>query len=91
MSKSGVIAAYDRLSQAMKDDPEYAWAWHCNVAMASVDEGLNHLAANRAAARFMHLAFGVDTTKHREFKRFQIEAAATKPSCPCPGAGEEHY
>lgn len=51
------------MSEAMKADMDFAWSWHCNIAMASVDEGMDHAAANRAAARFMKLAFGVDTTK----------------------------
>jgi hypothetical protein len=54
--------ALERLSRAMKSDPEYAWGWHCNIASAAMDEGLDHAAANRAAARFMHAAFGVDTS-----------------------------
>ena len=45
---------------AMRADPEYAWGWHCNVAMAFVDEGGDHATANHAAARFMRLLAGVD-------------------------------
>ena len=50
------------LSDAMKADPGYAWSWHCNVAMAAMDEGVSHEAGNAAAARFMSSAFGVDTS-----------------------------
>ena len=56
------------LSKAIKNDPEYAWAWHCNIAMAYYDEGVGgKQASNRAAARFMGLCFGVDTSKNEHF------------------------
>lgn len=51
------------LSRAMKEDEGYAWGWHCNLACAAMDEGLDHAAANRAAARIMQAAFGVDTSE----------------------------
>jgi hypothetical protein len=61
----------DLLTVAIKDDPDYAWGWQCNIAMASFDEGLNKPAANRAAARFMRNCFGVDMTKHEHFEETQ--------------------
>ena len=45
------------IKEHMHQDPDFAWGWHCNIAMASVDEGMDHDAANRAAARFMYAAF----------------------------------
>jgi hypothetical protein len=53
--------ALDRLSKAFKDDPDYAHSWHCAVACCAMDEGLNREAANKAASRFMKMAFEVDT------------------------------
>lgn len=50
------------LSAAMREDYGYAWAWHCNVAMAAVDAGAPHKDANERAAGFMRCAFGVDTS-----------------------------
>ena len=50
------------LKDAMKEDPSYAWSWHCVVACSSQDEGMEHAASNRAAARFMRQAFEVDTS-----------------------------
>ena len=50
------------LSSAIRDDAGYAWGWHCNIAMAFVDEGATYDQANKAAARFMSLCFGADTT-----------------------------
>ena len=58
--------AIDTLKKAFKNDPEYAWAWHCNIAMSAYDEGLDKPAANRSAARFMRL-FDIDMTKHEHF------------------------
>jgi len=51
----------EQLSEAFKNDAGYAWSWHCNLAMSMVDEGVDRVTANRAAARFMKLAFGVVT------------------------------
>ena len=53
--------AMQALSAALKGDPDYAWIWHCSIAIVMQDEGVPHEAANRAAANFMKLAFGVDT------------------------------
>lgn len=58
----GTSRAFADLRAAMQADPGYAWSWHCNIAVASQDEGMEHGAANRAAARFMHTCFGVDTS-----------------------------
>ena len=52
----------DILSKAMKEDYEYAWGWHYNIAMSFYDEGANHEQANKAASRFMKIAFDIDTT-----------------------------
>lgn len=49
------------LSQAMKDDPSFAWAWHCNIAMVARDAGAPAYEANVRTADFMRHAFGVDT------------------------------
>lgn len=46
--------------RALQDDPGYAWSWHCNIAMAAVDEGVDHGTANHAAARFMRLLASVE-------------------------------
>lgn len=51
------------LTRQMHRDTEYAWTWHCNLAMAAYDEGLEHHAANRAAGRFMNSLFRLDTTQ----------------------------
>ena len=58
-----VKEARELLEAEFKKDPGFAWSWHCNVACCVMDEGVNHVTANRAAARFMKLAFGVDTSR----------------------------
>ena len=55
-----VPAAMKVVTDAMRADPEYAWSWHCNIAMAFVDEGGDHAMANHAAARFMRLLADVE-------------------------------
>lgn len=49
------------LSKAMQDDADFAWAWHCNIAMTAQDAGAPHDLANVWAANFMRRAFDVDT------------------------------
>lgn len=58
MTDNPIADALATLKKEMIEDPEYAWGWHCNIAQCSVAEGLDHDAANRAAARFMFLLFG---------------------------------
>jgi len=61
--------ALDVLQKAMQSDPEYAWSWHCNIAMAQydamiigrlLDRELIHNRANKGAAVFMKNLFGVE-------------------------------
>lgn len=67
---------------AMAKDLDYAWAWHCNIAMAAFDAGCPHDVANEGAARFMQLLAGVDTRKHPGFAATQethaVEQAVVK-------------
>lgn len=60
MLDAPVSQALDTIRNAMREDPEYAWTWHCNIAMAAQDEGMAPGAANRAAARFMFNTFFLD-------------------------------
>lgn len=68
--------------EALRNDLDYAWSWHCNVAMAAVDEGMEHHAANCAASRFMWNLANVDTTKHPGFP-----TAPTQPEQPSAERG----
>ena len=63
--------AYRELESAIQEDPDFAWGWHCNIAMPIKDElGCTHLEANRAAARIMSHLFGTATGKHPNFQNF---------------------
>lgn len=55
-----VPAAMNVVLEAMRSDPDYAWSWHCNVAMAFVDAGGDRHTANQGAARFMRLLANVE-------------------------------
>ena len=52
--------AFDALASAMREDAGYAWSWHCNVAMAAVDEGVDRETANKVANTFMNRCFKVE-------------------------------
>lgn len=63
------------LSRAMRKDIDYAWSWHCNIAMVAQDAGAPWEEANKRTSDFMKRAFGVDTTLmvdsliyHRKYK-----------------------
>jgi len=50
MSNITIEQAMDRLRKAMKDEPDYAYSWHANIAMACYDsvkiadqEAINHV------------------------------------------------
>lgn len=58
-----VLKIMNDLKQEMKNDPDYAWGWHCNIACLLLDEGVDHSKANNRAASFMKLAFDVDTKR----------------------------
>jgi len=56
-------AGFSEVKAAMQSDDDYAWSWHCNVACAAMDEGVDHKTAQKIAARFMGWAFQVDTER----------------------------
>lgn len=56
-----VKIAMDTLRKAMREDSDYAHSWHCNLACVQQDCGVDYEISNKAAARFMKLAFDVDT------------------------------
>lgn len=60
--------AFDTFRTTMRDDPEYAWSWHCNLAMPIMDStGVSHEAANKAAARLMQHLFAIDTAANPHY------------------------
>jgi hypothetical protein len=60
---SKIERAMNTLSEAFKNDPDYAHSWHCNIACMAMDAGASHEVANEGASRFMKLAFGVETNE----------------------------
>ena len=73
---------------AMAKDMDYAWAWHCNIAMAAFDAGCPHDVANEGAARFMQLLAGVDTRKHPAFEQTQRPDPTGTPESDPTGTPE---
>jgi len=51
------------LRRAMRKDPEYAWGWHCNIAMVAQDAGALHKEANIRTGDFMNSLFGINTNR----------------------------
>lgn len=41
-------SAYKTLVKAMKDDPEYAWSWYCNISMPIFDQSYGKLSSAEA-------------------------------------------
>lgn len=60
--------ALEVIKAEMKNDPGYAWAWHCNVSMIAFDAGAQHIESNIRAADFMQNVFEVDVRNYKEYK-----------------------
>jgi hypothetical protein len=68
--KNDTEEAMKALREAFKADPDYAHSWHCNLAMAfydamdenCIDENCKMVWTNAGAARFMKLAFDIETS-----------------------------
>lgn len=63
--------AIEVIERKMREDSDLAWSWHSNIAVCFMDEGGSHEQANKAAARFMKLAFDVDVTKIEHWAGFE--------------------
>lgn len=66
----GTAWKFRQLQEALQADNDYAWSWHANIAVCFMDEGGTHEQSNKAAARFMSTAFGIDVTKFDQWKAF---------------------
>jgi hypothetical protein len=71
MEEITIEQAMTRLKKAMKDEPDYAYGWHANIAMSVYDECTNdtshqesHRIGNAAASRFMKICFDAETSLH---------------------------
>ena len=59
-------AAYQRLSEAIKNDVDYAHGWLCNLSVCLQDYGnVDKAAADKAASNFLKIAFGSDLTMEK--------------------------
>ena len=63
-----VLPPYEQFCRALAADFDWAWSWHCNLAVMAQDAGAPHLAANERAADFMERAFGVKVNDSDQFK-----------------------
>ena len=55
--------------EAAMQDPDYAWGWHCNLAMPIMDAtGITHEQANMAAAHLMQHLWKCDITTHPHYQ-----------------------
>lgn len=58
------MTAFEALKEQIHADPEYAWGWHCNLAMPIVDVGGQQTIADQASALMMRQLFDYDITTH---------------------------
>lgn len=71
----GTGRAYRALTKAMRDDPDFAHSWQCNIAMPILDGAkgkLTHAEANAIADELMQHLF--------EVKRPNESSSATRPT-----------
>jgi len=76
------IGEWDKLTplkEALAADADYARGWHDNLACCAMDEGVGWEMAQAIAARFMRLAFDVDTSRRMIL---DLVALAREPPCP---------
>lgn len=60
----GAPSAFEALKVCLQNDPDYAWAWHCNLTMAIFDRlGETLVSANEAGAAIMLRFFDIDIEK----------------------------
>ena len=59
---SMVPSPYGLLQERLRGDPNYAWAFHYQIACAALDEGVTDSELrNRIASRAMMMLFGIET------------------------------
>jgi len=63
------VHAFTALKTLIETDPEYAWTWHCNLAVPIMDAtGASQAKANQAAALIMAQMFDYDITEHPNYR-----------------------
>jgi hypothetical protein len=74
---SDIFDATGILREQLRANDDYAWGWHCAIAMSSVNAGASQSVSNEAAARFMEMFFKIDT---RAFSQFTKTVHPGEPS-----------
>ena len=74
------------MSQAFEKDMDFAWSWHCNIAMAMIDEGCHRDIANIGAANFMKRCFGVDTSECEHYSSALVSSTSETGACSTFGS-----
>lgn len=70
------VSAMQSLTAALQADSEYAWSWHCNLAMPIMDSlKCSHTQANQAAATLMQHLFHIDIRRNRNWSNTVAEVA----------------
>ncbi len=72
-----VATAIGVLGAVVRQHEDYRMGWLANLAMSFRDEGMDHYAAQRGAARFMRQLFHVDVTKDEHFQHEPVNQPAT--------------
>lgn len=66
--KSKSTHPFELLRDVVREDPDYAWAWHSRISETLADDGIEYARANSAAALLMDRLFRVDTTSRENCK-----------------------
>jgi len=53
--------SYEHLQKEIQKDQDYAWAWHCNIAMPIYDAGISHEHADMLAQVILQHLFQVSS------------------------------
>ena len=65
------------LGKVCRDEPDYAWALFCNIAVPIMDAaGMSHKVANETAAHLMQHLFDHDITTHESYVYGKSDAQA---------------
>jgi hypothetical protein len=86
------VSAFQALKTALQADPEYAWSWHCNLAMPIMDSiRCTSEQANKAGADLMQYLFDIDIRKHEHWKDHDGLLAASTASDKQEARDAERY
>jgi len=63
----------DRIKNEMKKDSDFAWSWHCNIAMPIYDStNLSKRKCNQIAVNLMVHLFEIDTSEN-DYYEYKLE------------------